>query len=265
MIKNANINVSNERTISLELVDKMYLLENIPLEMTTKFSSGTPISDAIRLVVGTLGGETKLSIDTHPYTIPYNLEFSSDQTVLDIVQKLKEMYMNWSAFYDLNGRFIFRKIPNTLNDPIVWDFIDKADFRVDSQVTSDYSNMKNYVKVIGKTLDNGTTASAIVQNTDANSPYSIAKIGKKALVVKDENYFTNEQCQVNGEYQLFKHGNFNEQVTISSIPIYFLDVEQNINFNFPEDGLVGKYCISSLGIDLKYDGKMSITGYRIYG
>jgi len=265
MIKNVSIDSSSDgKTISLDLVDKMYLLENIPLEAITRFNSNTPISDAMRLVVGTLGNETSMSIDTSLYTLPYNLEFSPDQSVLDVVQKLKELYMNWSAFYDINGRFIFRKTPNTINDVVVWDFKDKADFRINSQVSTDYSNIKNYIKVIGRTNNDGTIASAIVENNDINSPFSIAKIGKKALVIKDDDYFTNDQCLVNGQYQLFKHGNFNEQVSISSVPIYFLDTEQNINFNFPEDELEGMYCVNSIGIDLKFDAQMSIGGYKIY-
>jgi len=264
-IKNPSVDISiNERTVFLELADKMYLLSNIPLELITKFNAGIPISDAMRLVVGTLGGETQLSIDTHPYTLPYDLEFTPEQSVLDIVQSLQDMYMNWEAFYDVDGRFIFKEIPNTLNDPIQWDFIDKADFRINSQVSVAYDNIKNHIKVIGKTLNDGTTATAISENTNINSSFSIAKIGKKSLVISDSKYFTNTQCQANADYQLFKHSNFNEKFNISSIPIYFLDVEKNVNFNSPEDNLEGIYCVSSLGIPLKFDGMMSISGYRVY-
>jgi len=265
MIKNVSIDSSSDgKTISLDLVDKMYLLENIPLEMITVLNSNTPISDVMKLVVGTLGGEQSMSIDTSPYYLPYDLEFSPDQTVLDVVQKVKELYLSWSCFYDINGRFVFRKTPNTLNDNIVWNFLDKADFRINSQVSTDYSNVKNYIKVIGRTNNDGTIASAIVENNDINSPFSIAKIGKKALVIKDDNYFTNEQCLINGQYQLFKHGNFNEQVSVSTVPIYFLDVENNINFNSTEDGLEGIYCVNSIGIDLKFDAQMSISGFKVY-
>lgn len=265
IINDPSVDVSvAQRTISVNLVDKMYLLETKPLELITRIDSGTNISTAMKNVVQTLGGETKFLIDNHQYTVPFDLELNPTQTVLDYVIELRDLYRSYEAFYDVDGRFIFRQTPNRLNDPIVWSFTEDADFRIDSSLNINYSNIKNYIKVIGRTLDNGVTISTIEENNDVNSPLSIAKIGKRALVEENSNYFEVEQATQLAEYLLFKHGNFNEQVNISCVPIYFLRPNNLIEFNSPEDGLVGKYSITSISLPLDFQSPMSVTAYKIY-
>lgn len=265
-IKNPSIDISvNERTISIELVDLMYLFEQKPLENITKINSGVNISTAMRTVVQSLGGETRVLIDSNENTNPYDLEFNADQSVLDIITSLRDLYMNWECFYNTDGYFIFQETPNRLNDPIIWDFgVSETDFRITSKVNIQYDLIKNYVKVIGHTNDLGVTATATVQNTDSSSPFAISKIGKRALVISDDKYYTDAQCLALANYQLFKHGNFNEQVSISCVPIYFLDVNMLVNFDSEDDGLVGKYCISSLSIPLDSKSEMNFSAYKIY-
>jgi len=264
MIKNPSINISKEKTISIELLDKMYLFEGIPLENITKISAGTPISDAMKTVVQILGGENLLLIDSHPYNLPYDMEFDGSQNILDIITELRDLYKNWECYYNLDGYFVFREITNRLNDSIAWDFgIDEIDFRITSKIDIAYDNVKNYVKINGKMDNNGLIPNAIAQNNNLSSQFAIDKIGKRALVISDEKYFNNTQCQSLADYELFRHSNFNEQVSISCIPIYFLDVNNLVNFNSEDEGLVGKYCISSLSIPMD-KGEMNFSGYRVY-
>lgn len=265
IINSPSLNISiSEKTISIELLDKMSVLEDTLLENRVGFKGGTSISQAMQSVLSIKGGENRLLIDTHPYTIPSDLEFAATDSVLDVIKSLQELYMNWECFYDTKGFFIFKEIPNRLNDPIIWDFTNGTDFRINSSTNYDYKNIKNYVKVLGRTLDNGTTVSAVIQNDNPSSPFSIDKIGEKALVVDDDKYQTNEQCQQYANYLLFKHGNFNEQVSISTVPIYKLGVNNLVNFNSPDDGLMGKYCISNISLPLRFDSNMSFTAYKIY-
>ena len=265
MIKNPSVDISVKgRTISIELADKMYALEGMPIETILRLDAGIPISDAVKTVTQSIGGENNLLIDTHPYTIPSKQEFKPDQSVLDVEKTLRDLYMNWECFYNLEGYFVFRKIPNHLNDPVVWDFADQP-FILTSKSDFAYDNIKNHVKVIGRTLDNGTTVSVMAENNDVSSPFSIAKIGKRSLVPpSNDKYFTVEQCQADADYNLFKHGNYNEKVSISCAPIYFLDVNHLVNFNSPEDGMVGKYCVTTLTVPLDHKSEMSFTAYKIY-
>jgi hypothetical protein len=265
IFSNPNIIINNsDRTISLSLYDKMYKFEKTPLELTTKFTVGTPIPEVLKSVVQTLGGENKLLINSNSLTLPYDLEFSPDETILNVIEKIQGLYMQWQCYYDENGRFIYEEIPNRLNDEIIWNFEDNTDFRINNNQEIKFDNIYNYFKIIGKTKDDGTFASAIVQNTNVNSPFAIAKIGKKALVIQDDNYYENEQCTQYGNYLKYKHGNFNELASFSMIPVFYFDVNKIIEFNSLDDNLIGKYCISNLSVSLKYDGEMNVIVYKIY-
>lgn len=265
IINDISIDVSiSEKTISLNLVDKMYLLENIPLEFLTKLNVDTPIDVAMKTTIQTLGSENKLLIETHPNSIPYDLEFRQDDNISKIVETLRDLYKSWETFYNTNGYFVFRKIPDRLSDPIIWSFTDEADFRINGNIGISYSNVKNYIKVFGKTLDNGITVSAIAQDDDINSLFAISKIGKKSIVVNNENYFTDEQCQQLADYELYRHTNFQDKINISCLPIYLLNVNKIVEFNSSEENLVGKYLIDSISIPLKFDGNMSFQGHKIF-
>jgi len=264
-IKNPSINISkDQKIISIELVDLMYIFEQKPLENIVKINSGISISDAMRTVVQSLGGENKLLIDTNANVIPYDLEFTADQSVLDVITKLRDLYMNWEVFYSVEGYFVFQEIPDRLNDSVIWNFTNETDFRITSKVDIAYDNIKNYVKILGHTDNLGYTATATVQNTDSSSPFSISKIGKRALVVSDDKYYTDAQCLALANFKLFKSSNYNEQVSISCVPIFFLDCNTLVNFDSEEDGLVGKYCITSLSINLNSKSEMSFSAYKIY-
>lgn len=265
IFSNPNVTINNsERTISLSLYDKMYNFEKTPLELTTKFTVNTPISTVLKNVIQTLGEESKLLINSNSLTLPYDLEFSPEDTILNVIEKIQGLYMQWQCYYDENGRFIYEQIPNRLNDEVIWNFEENADFRINNSQEIKFDNIYNYFKIIGKTKDDGTFVSAIIQNTDTNSPFAIVKIGKKALVEQDDKYYTAEQCTQYANYLKFKHGNFNEQVSFDMIPVFYFDVNKIINFNSLNDNLFGKYCINNLSISLKYDSEMNVTAYKIY-
>ena len=55
---------------------------------------------------------------------------------------------------------------------------------------------------------------------------------------------------------------FQESITISSVPIYYLEPNTRIAVHDEQSGIDGEYLIKSLSIQLKHDGMMSITATR---
>ena len=84
------------------------------------------------------------------------------------------------------------------------------------------------------------------------------------MTVTDDKIFTQEQANVRTDYELMKHGNLNEKISISCLPIYVLKENDIIYFNKPENGLVGKYLVDELSFNLKYDSLMSINAHKLY-
>lgn len=197
------------------------------------------------------------------YTVPYNIEKSTDNTVWDLIDDITKLYMSFQSYYDTNGYFIFNKTKNMLGDSYVWDFT-KYDLRIKCTNILDTDNVKNYFKVLGTVQDNLLQISIDEEISDIDNPFSTANIARRSLVISEDKYYTIEACKERLEYEKFKHTNFNEQIHCECIPLLFLDVNTLVKLDFPEDGIGGIYCITSLTLPLKYDGIMSFNAYKVY-
>ena len=61
---------------------------------------------------------------------------------------------------------------------------------------------------------------------------------------------------------LFYHTTYNETISLTSIPMYFLDVNQLIEVEDDKSNIYGQYLIKSISIPIGTEGTMSITGIR---
>lgn len=270
---NPSIDVQiNGEFMSIKGYDKTALLDGTisgQLENKVQIPEGTPIHEAVKSVARTLGGETKLLIDNHEFVTPYKIEKEAGSTVWELLDELRKLYMDYELYYDVDGYLRFNKIKNKLNDMVIFDFQD------DSLVTAktidiNFENIKNNIKVYGKLKADGVQVMAETSITEANSPESPFKIdgengiGKRNLIIHEDKYYTEEACLQRANYEKFIHSNFNEKVSITCIPLLFLDVNKLINFNSPQHNLFGKYIIENISMGLKYDSLMNITAWKIY-
>lgn len=208
--------------------------------------------------------EDIITIDgTMIYTIPYNIEKSTSNTVWDLIDDITKLYMSFQSYYDVNGYFIFNKTKNQLTDKYVWDFSD-YDIRLRCTNNLNTNNVRNYFKVLGAVQDNMIQIYAEEEINDSDNPYSTANIARRPLIITEDKYYTNEACQERLEYEKFKHTNFNEQVTCECIPLLFLDVNSLVKLDFPEDGIQGVYSITKISLPLRHDGMMTFDAYKVY-
>lgn len=208
--------------------------------------------------------EDIITIDgTMIYTVPYNIEKSTSNTVWDLIDDITKLYMSFQSYYDINGYFIFNKLKTSPAGKYVWDFTD-YDIRLRCTNNFDTNNVRNYFKVLGAVQDDMIQILAEEEIDDVDIPYSTENVARRPLVISEDTYFTHEACQERLEYEKFKHTNFNEQVTCECIPLLFLDVNSLVRLYFPEDGIDGVYSITKISLPMKYDGMMNFDAYKVY-
>lgn len=61
---------------------------------------------------------------------------------------------------------------------------------------------------------------------------------------------------------LYQHSYCTESVTISAIPIYYLDVNKRIHVYDPDTGINGDYIVSRISYPLSYNGMMNVTATK---
>ena len=62
--------------------------------------------------------------------------------------------------------------------------------------------------------------------------------------------------------ELYQYTNYNEQVSLTTIPIYYLEPNVRITIRNLEVGIYGDYMINSISLPLGTDGTMSLSCVR---
>lgn len=269
-----DINISSsENVLNINCLDKMAFLDGtMGGQINSKeleklvIEPNTPIHEAIKYVVKTHGFETKLLIDTHESSTSYKIEKKPGDTVWSVLEELSGLHFDWQCYYDKNGYFNFNKRKNKLFDPIVWSTKGNKDLRLSHSSNINFDNIRNSFTIHGMLSDSGLQTKVyyeITKNTEPNSPFTVEDIGMRTFFEKKDKYDL-KNCEEYLNFKKFKHTNFNEQITFTCVPLYFLDIGDVIEYNLPNTDVYEKYVIDKIECSLKYDVPMSITAYKIY-
>lgn len=101
---------------------------------------------------------------------------------------------------------------------------------------------------------------------DETSEYSIEKIGAKLKVLSGGDYdkiYTNSLCHQRCKYELYNAINKQENLTINTIAIPWLDTNQLIEFTLNSTNKTNKYLINNISCNFA-DFTMSINANRYY-
>lgn len=266
-ITEPNINISSDsRSISISLEDNMAKWETEELETKLVIEAGTPLHTAMEQLMNYYG-EFNTNIEFTELQVPYKLEFNEGDNILSVITKLRDLYMDWDCYYDVDGTFVFRKmnIQREDGEPISWRFSGETDFITSFQETFTYKNVKNKVVVIGN-MDEKTgltpKAEAIIKNEE--SPFHKNEIGLRKKVITESSLGNVEQCDAKARYELFKQSTFQEQATINTVPIYYLDGNDIIEVKNPATNEIEKYIIDTISLGLGISDEMSITAHKLY-
>ena len=273
-IDNVSLSVGTEDRISVSLSDKMTRYEDMKLETQMKLDPDTPIHESIKLLMEMMG-ETEFGYieECEPNeVIPYTMNYKIGDSVLDVLKKLRDMYMDYVCGYNVNGEFEFRKITTQREEDIQetkWIFDTEAkngmDLTMSFKEDYDLKGIKNRITVYGATGEkSGYTPSGEVRITDPRSPFNVYAIGKRSDVLIENKYVTDEQCLSKAKFEVWKTSTFQEKCIITCPPIYILDTLDVIEVKHPVTKVVSKYAIDNATIGLGIDGTMSITAHKIY-
>ena len=113
---------------------------------------GSNIRSVLISTLSDLGEVRSYRIEDMKKTIPYELTFSTGQTVWDVVVAIRDLYPGWEAFFDTNGQFIFQPIPTAESDPVIIESETLHPLIISEQVSIPISQVRNCTKVYGKCL-----------------------------------------------------------------------------------------------------------------
>lgn len=261
-------------TLSINVSDKMSKYDDIPLENKVIIKPNTPVSIAIKKTMEAFGetdfGYIEESLPEE--VVPYTLEFKTGDKAMDIITKLRDMYMDYTCGYDLQGRFEYRKLSVTATDELVepkWIFniYDQrgSNLLLSYKNTYNLKNVKNRVIVYGRTFEtSGYTPSSEVSITDPKSPFNIHAIGKRTTIINEDKYATEEQCNARARYEVLKQSTFQEVADLDIVPLYMLDGNDIIDVIHPITGKKERYRITNINIPFDQTNGMSIQANKLY-
>ena len=65
------------------------------------------------------------------HTVPYNLEFSCGTPLMEMIIKLRDLYLGYESYFDVDGQFILNLIPTCEHDPLFLDYFDLEPLVID--------------------------------------------------------------------------------------------------------------------------------------
>ena len=259
--------------LTVTLADKMLKYNDNQLVDKTEIAIGTPIHIAMRKAMEK-AGETKFGFvepSLENEVVPYTLKFGQVDQFTKLITTLRDMYMEFGCGYNIKGEFEFRKYPMQLDaqtDRPKWEFTSQNvgfDTIISFKEDYDLTNIKNKYIVYGNISEvTGIAPIGEARVTDAKSPFNVYAIGERIKVVQEQKYVTNEQCIAKAKYEVLKSSNFQEKVTIETVPIYFLDVNDVITVEHPETHKIEKYAMDSINTTLSVEGTMKIEAHKLY-
>lgn len=117
-----------------------------------KVEYNTPIRDAI-IAILVEAGITEYNVCQFNNVIPYDIEVNVGSTYKDFIDTIINLYAGYEYFFDEDGVFTVRLIPQLLNDFITLSYDVINPLVISESRTNDWSNVRNYIEVYGQNIE----------------------------------------------------------------------------------------------------------------
>lgn len=293
---------NNTITINgVDLMAKITGLRNGYLEgIEYQIEQGTGIKQAMTALMNGECGFTRYSIDQPSPTIltPYDMSFGIGSTAYNILTQLRDVNANYQTYFDEDGIFWFNRIPMGSNEQIMVDDDLWKKVLISYKRSYDFENVKNYIEVFGKTQDDGHTPYGIAYDSNPDSPFYVGEINpitnkfenEIRIVLSggdydniyplgdypdddDPDYDTkladfNSLAQQRANYELYTRCRLQDQLELTCVPVYWLDVNWLIEITLPnkQTNIEEKqyYITKSISTTLGVSGVQNITLMKYY-
>lgn len=105
--------------------------------------------------------------------IPYDLEFDTGVTYAEVWQEVCELYDSWEFFFDIDGTFIWRKIPTCYEDPVILTDEVMQDIVISESTSASFTGIYNVTEVWGKVLELTNEDRYTEESTYENNIYNV--------------------------------------------------------------------------------------------
>lgn len=284
--------VNNTITINgIDLMAKITGMRNGYLEgITYQIEENANIKGAMTALIHDECGFPIYSIDQPSPTIftPYEMSFGLGSTAYNILSQLRDINANYQTYFDQDGIFWFNRIPSGENEQIMVDDDIWKKTLISYKKSSDYESVKNVIEVFGKTQDDGHTPYGRAVETNPDSPFyagrQIAenKYEKEIRIVLSGGEYDNiyplgdyntdpdafnSLAQQRANYELYTRCRLQDQIEVTCVPIYWMDVNWLVNISLPnKQGTeeMQQYITKKVSTTLGVNGTQNITMMKYY-
>lgn len=245
----SNINGAT-KSKSVELYDKLLVLQQDAFDTTYVVAAGTVVTDAIRAIIESTG-ETNISITASTETLTSTMFWSAGEKKLKAVNDLLSAINYFSIWCDGNGQYraepykapAYRTVVHTFRDDDQGLYLPK--FKLDD----DAFDVPN--KFIGIVSNPDEELVSIATNTNPDSPFSYANRGNRWIVEVETGMNATSQTILDGltERRLAEASQVAGTVEISHawLPI---DLNNVVGFVSEQSDVSGTYTLVKKSIAL---------------
>ena len=195
---------------------------------------------------------------------PYTIKLEAGKTFSDYYKEIATI-LTANVFYNNFGYMTFEPLDNTMDDisnknkTIAWNYHQGQKTFLEMNIENDFTSFYNDIIVLGKVV-NGKQAKARIQNQEESSDTNIYRIGIKTKpAYSDDKYYTDSMCLDLAKYYAKSEMAKNKSVSIKSLPLYHLDVNQLVTITSLEKNIINEhFLVNSFSIPLG-PGTMSIS------
>lgn len=288
---------NNTITINgIDLMAKITGMRNGYLEgITYQINANEGIKQVMTSLINQECGFPKYSIDQPSPTIltPYEMSFGLGSTAYNILTQLRDINANYQTYFDQEGIFWFNQIPSGDNEQVRVDDDIWQKVLISYKKSTDFESVKNYIEVFGKTQDDGHTPYGVAYDNNPESPFFVGDDFKNRIRIvlsggEYDNIYPladypaddvpqpqydeqvalfNSLAQQRANYELYTRCRLQDQIEITCVPVYWLDVNWLISITLPnKQGKeeTQKYIIKKISTTLGVNGTQNITMMKYY-
>ena len=192
--------------------------------------------------------------------VPYDIEIDQGGYIYDILVALRDILPQYQIYFDINGVFHYEPIPSGENESVLIDDDLWEDILIEENINTDFTGVKNFIEVYGRTHDPEYYPSEIniIDSTIVMSIENLSSL-KEYIIIG----FT-LPSEVNGNIQL-SINDFGTKVLTDSkgSPITHLDEQQYYVAQYQSTGswlFLGGLQAKAIWFDLNPESPFYING-----